>query len=74
MPGHPAAVHLASENHRLPIDLGTLGTTTQPHPFTYDASADWIGASSALMWTGSPIAYALATVATNYWVWKLNQL
>lgn len=22
----------------MPIDLGTLGTTTQPHPFTYDAS------------------------------------
>ena len=44
------------------------------YPFTYDASDDWIGASSALMWTGSPIAYFFATVATNYWVWKLNQL
>lgn len=44
------------------------------YPFTYDASNDWIGASSALMWTGSPIAYWLAAIATNYWVWKLNQL
>ena len=44
------------------------------YPFTYDASSDWIGASSALMWTGSPVAYFFALVATNYWVWKLNQI
>jgi hypothetical protein len=44
------------------------------YPFTYNAANDWIGASSALMWTGSPIAYTLALVATNYWVWKLNEL
>jgi hypothetical protein len=44
------------------------------HPFEYDARYDWIGLDYATMWMGSPIAYALATVATNYWVWKLNQL
>jgi hypothetical protein len=43
-------------------------------PFAYDGSQDWIGASYAMMWTGSPVAYWFATVATNYWVWKLNQL
>lgn len=43
-------------------------------PFTYDSGSDWVGATSAIMWAGSPVAYILAAVATNYWVWKLNQL
>jgi hypothetical protein len=44
------------------------------HPFTYDPSADWIGIDYAMMWMGSPVAYTVAFVATNYWVWKFNQL
>lgn len=43
-------------------------------PFGYDGSADWIGTEYATLWLFSPIAYAIALVATNYWVWKLNQL
>jgi hypothetical protein len=43
-------------------------------PLTYDGGADMIGADYAMMWTGSAIAYAFAAVATNYWVWKLNEL
>jgi hypothetical protein len=44
------------------------------HPFEYDGSADWIGVDYATMWMGSPVAYGIALVATNYWVWKLNRL
>jgi hypothetical protein len=43
-------------------------------PFKYDASADWIGAGFMWMAMGSSVAYGLALVAVNYWVWKLNQL
>ena len=44
------------------------------HPFQYDASNDWIGADYASMWMGSPVAYIVAFVALNYWVWTLNRL
>ena len=44
------------------------------HPFEYDGSADWIGVDYATMWMGSPVAYGIALVATNYWVWKLNRI
>lgn len=43
-------------------------------PFTYDASSDLIGAGFMTMAMGSTVAYALALVAVNYWIWKLNQL
>ncbi len=44
------------------------------HPFEYDASWDWIGLDYATMWMGSPVAWWVAILATNYWVWKLNRL
>lgn len=43
-------------------------------PFTYDGSTDFLGAGFAFMAMGSSVAYALALVAVNYWVWKLNEL
>jgi len=43
-------------------------------PFVYDGSTDLLGAGFAMMAMGSTVAYALALVALNYWVWKLNQL
>lgn len=43
-------------------------------PFNYDAAWDVLGAQFTLMIVGSTIAYGLALVAVNYWVWKLNQL
>ena len=44
------------------------------HPFEYDGRADWLGLDYATMWMGSPVAWILAVVAANYWVWKLNRL
>ena len=43
-------------------------------PFTYDGSWDLVGAQYATMLLGSPVAYVLAFVALNYWIWKLNTL
>lgn len=43
-------------------------------PFTYDATADILGAGFLWMVMGSSVAYGLALVALNYWVWKLNRL
>lgn len=43
-------------------------------PFTYDATTDILGAGFTFMVMGSSVAYGLALVALNYWVWKLNQL
>ncbi len=42
-------------------------------PFTYDRSTDLLDAVFLFMALGSSVAYALALVAANYWVWKLNQ-
>lgn len=43
-------------------------------PFIYDGGGDLLGAGFAFMVMGSTIAYGLALVALNYWLWKLNQL
>jgi hypothetical protein len=43
-------------------------------PFLYDGSTDFLGIGWMWMVMGSTVAYALALVALNYWVWKLNQL
>jgi hypothetical protein len=43
-------------------------------PFNYDSSADLIGAGFMFMALGSGVAYILALVAVNYWIWKLNTL
>ena len=43
-------------------------------PFTYDGSADFLGAGFAFMAMGSSVAYAVALVAANYWIWRLNSL
>ncbi len=42
------------------------------NPFSYDGAADILGAEYALMWLGSPVAYLIAFVAVNYWVWRLK--
>ena len=42
------------------------------HPFKYDSRTDLIGVDYATMWMGSPVSYAVAVVAANYWIWKLN--
>jgi hypothetical protein len=43
-------------------------------PFVYDGTLDVLGAGFAFMVMGSSVAYGLALIALNYWVWKLNQL
>jgi len=43
-------------------------------PFTYYGAWDPLGAGFAVMVMGSSVAYGLALIALNYWVWKLNQL
>ncbi len=43
-------------------------------PFTYDGSADLLGAGYVFMFMGSSVAYGFALVAMNYWIWKLNSL
>ena len=43
-------------------------------PFAYNGGNDWFGTEYVMLWTASPIAYFLALIATNYWVWKLNQM
>ena len=42
-------------------------------PFAYDGTLDLLGAGFALMVMGSSVAYGLALVAVNYWIWKLNR-
>lgn len=43
-------------------------------PFNYDSAYDLIGAGFMFMAMGSSVAYILALVAANYWIWKLNTL
>ncbi len=43
-------------------------------PFTYDSSEDLLGAGFLFMAMGSSVAYAIALVAVNYWICKLNSL
>lgn len=43
-------------------------------PFIYDGNWDPLGTGFVFMVMGSSVAYGLALVALNYWIWKLNQL
>ncbi len=43
-------------------------------PFTYDGTFDLIGTGYLVMIVGSSVAYGLALIAANYWIWKLNAL